>query len=195
MRDGRLVLQAHGPDGSTIYALAEGGARQLQDAGVAACSGKDAARNLSGGYFFHRCIANQLAIAGIVQGYRVATEHEVARGLWTGGEAGLAGKRPDVIWRDGGQWLWFEVERSRRNSTDYARLLAWLDEVHRLMQGGRLAQTIAGIVSLRVVFICSPQFSAKVTGDLLARRWTGNDIEKLLVFETSLYDLKERVFY
>lgn len=56
------------------------GARRLKEAGVAAVSSKDLVRSFSGAYYRHRCIANEVAVSGIVQGFRAATEREIAQG-------------------------------------------------------------------------------------------------------------------
>lgn len=187
MRDGHLLLQAQGSDGSVVYAIAEAGARALQSADVPASSGKDGVRNFSSGYFRHRCIANELAIAGIVQGFRVSTEREIARGLWAGGAAGIAGKRPDALWRNGNRWDWFEVERSRRNARDYAQLLAWLVHLRGCLRPGPGADLGDGVVIGRVVFVCTTQFKKKLLRDLAIQGWPAAEVQKLVVFETLLY--------
>jgi hypothetical protein len=129
LRAARLVIVAQGPDGSQLYALSESGARALKDAGITAISGKDVVRGFSSAYYRHRCIANEIAISGMVQGFRASTEREIAQGFWLGGEAGIAGKRPDVLLRSGNQVHWVEVERPRKNAKDYKALLVWLGEV------------------------------------------------------------------
>ncbi len=182
-----MLLQAHGPDGSVVYALSEAGARALQATGVPAGSGKDGVRNFSSGYFRHRCIANELAISGIVQGLRVSTEREIARGLWVGGETGIVGKKPDALWRDGNSWDAFEVERSRRNAKDYAQLLGWLGQMLGHRNAGRGAELGSGSVLRRIVFVCTAQFKAKLVRDLVSRNWTMGALDQLLTFETLLY--------
>ena len=62
----------------------------------------------------------------MVQGYRISTEREIAQGAWLGGKAGIAGKRPDVVIRNGSRVWLVEVERSRKNAKEYAALLSWL---------------------------------------------------------------------
>lgn len=64
MRQQRQVLKATGPDGGPLYALAEAGARDLRELGIDADSGKDLLRTFSASHYRHRCIANDLAIAG-----------------------------------------------------------------------------------------------------------------------------------
>jgi hypothetical protein len=194
MRDGHLLLQAQGSDGSVIYAIAEGGARALQSADVPASSGKDGVRNFSSGYFRHRCIANELAIAGIVQGFRVSTEREIARGLWAGGEVGIAGKKPDALWRSGNRWEWFEVERSRRNARDYAQLQAWLLHLRGRLRPGLGADMGDGVVIERVVFVCTAQFKSKLLRDLATQGWPAGEVQKLVVFETLLYKFEGIIF-
>lgn len=187
MRDERLLLRAQGPDGSTVYAIAEAGARALRSADVPATSGKDGVRNFSSGYFRHRCIANELAISGIVQGFRVSTETEIARGTWAGGAVGIAGKKPDALWRNGNRWEFFEVERSRRNNRDYAQLLAWLLHLRRCFRPGLGADLGDGVIVARVVFVCTAQFRNKLLRDLATQSWPADEVQKLVAFEMLLY--------
>lgn len=195
LRDARMVITGQGPDGSVIYALAEGGARALKDLGMTAISGKDLIRGFSSAYYRHRCIANQIAITGMVQGFRAATEREIAQGLWLGGEAGIAGKRPDVLLRTGSQVWWIEVERSRKNSKDYKMLLGWLGKVlhdHTRRDGSRLLEP--GQAWGRVIFICTPAFESKLRRDLEATGWTQQQINMLTCFESALYGFEDTLF-
>ena len=188
MREARLVLSAQGPDGSTLYALAEPGVRALLTLGVEAVSGKDAMRGISGGYFRHRCVSNEIAIAGIVQGLRASTEREIAQGLWAGGSAGIAGKRPDVLWRNRESWDWIEVQRSRPTARDYARLLVWLQ--HMLVVHSRPGAEIAEGVRLRkIVFVCSTAFGARLLRDLREKKVAESALKQLVLLSHSLYDL------
>lgn len=193
LRQGRLVLQARGPDGSLIFSLAEGGARLLQALGVKAVTGKDLMRSFSTSHFRHRCIANEVAISAIVEGFRVATEREISQGLWLGGERGIAGKRPDVFIRGASVW-WIEVERSRKNAKDYSELQKFLTAAAR----DALRPTGSGSVLLqdkmrwaRVMFICRPAFEIKLRRDLQGKGWTATTIETFVSFQTSLYDFKD----
>ena len=188
LRDKRLVLSSRAPDGSVIYALAEAGARALQQIGVAATTGKNLMRSFSSAHYRHRCIANEIAVGSILVGYRVSTEREIAQGLWLGGEDGIAGKKPDVLIRSGDTVWWVEVERSRKNAKDYARLLQWLGAV------AQDAFRATGPVLLgekvcwgKLVFICTPSFQAKLTRDLIAAGWKKIHLDTLLSFKTSLY--------
>lgn len=195
LRDARLVIAAQGPDGSIIYALSEGGARALKDVGVAAISGKDLVRGFSSAYYRHRCIANQVAISGMVQGFRASTEREIAQGLWIGGEAGIAGKRPDVLLRSGSQVHWVEVERSRKNAKDYKALLVWLgkllhDSTRR--DGPRLLG--AGQVWGRVTFICTSAFEIRLRKDLASAGWTPQQVDALIFLESALYHFEDILF-
>lgn len=195
LRDARMVITAQGPDGSCLYALSEGGARALKDLGVAAISGKDLVRDFSSAHYRHRCIANQVAISGIVQGYRASTEREIAQGLWPGGEAGIAGKKPDVLLRSGNQVHWVEVERSRKNSKDYQALLAWLGKVLQdstRRDGSRLLGP--GQAWGRLILICTPTFEAKLRSDLGASGWSRHQIDALASFESELYGFKDTLF-
>lgn len=193
--DARLVIMGQGPDGSVIYALSEGGARVLKNVGITAISGKDLVRGYSSAYYRHRCIANQIAIAGIVQGFRASSEREIAQGLWLGGEAGIAGKRPDVLLRSGNQVWWIEVERSRKNAKDYKALLAWLGKVlldSTRSDGSRLLGP--GQVWRRVIFICTPAFEAKLRKDLESAGWSRQQVDALTCCESALYHFEDTLF-
>lgn len=195
LREHRQVLDAKAPDGSIIYALSEAGARSLHAVGIGAASGKDLVRAFSSSHFRHRCIANEIAISGICQGFKAATEREVAQGRWPGGEAGAAGKKPDVLLRSGGQVWWVEVERSRKNVKDYAKLVAWLGAVARdAMLPGGSALLGTGFRWAKVVFICTEAFRQKLTHDLGAHGWKKSHIDTLLRFETTLYRFEDILF-
>jgi len=195
LRDARLVISGDAPDGSVIYALSEGGARALKDAGLAAISGKDLVRGFSSSHYQHRCIANSIAITGIVQGFRAATEREIAQGLWMGGEAGIEGKRPDVLLRGGNVVHFVEVERSRKNAKDYIALLTWLGKVLQdssRRDGPRLLPP--GMAWGRVFFICTSAFEAKLRRDLASSGWTQQQVTSLACFETALYRFEGTLF-
>ena len=195
LRDASMVITGQGPDGSVIYALSERGARALKAAGVTAISGKDLVRGFSSAYYRHRCIANQIAVAGIVQGFRASTEREIAQGLWLGGEVGIAGKRPDVLLRSGSAVHWVEVERSRKNAKDYKAFLAWMVKVLQdstRRDGSRLLGP--GQVWGRVIFICTPAFETKLRKDLEAAGWTRQQVDALSCFESELYRFEDTLF-
>jgi hypothetical protein len=188
MREAHLLLKGMGPDGSTIYAIAEAGARVLRGVGVEAMSGKDLVRSFSGSHFRHRCIANEIAISGIVQGFKASTEREVSQGRWLGGDAGVAGKLPDVFLRTGSRIWWVEVERSRKNSKDYAHLIKWLEAVRRDAARPSGSELLGEPMQwAKVVFVCTPAFRAKLLKDLAAAGWGQPEIEKIALFKTSLY--------
>ncbi|NMM80841.1 hypothetical protein B2J86_07835 [Acidovorax sp. SRB_14] len=195
LRDARMVITSQGPDGSVIYALSESGARALKNAGVTAISGKDLVRGFSAAYYRHRSIANQIAISGMVEGFRASTEREIAQGLWLGGEAGIAGKRPDVLLRSGNQVWWVEVERSRKNAKDYKALLIWLGKVLQdstRRDGSRLLAP--GQAWGRLIFICTPAFESKLRRDLESMGWTRQQVDALSSFESALYIFQETLF-
>lgn len=195
LHDERLVLSSRAPNGSVIYALAEAGARALQHIGVAAVTGKDLMRTFSTSHYRHRCITNEIAVGAIVAGFRVSPEREIAQGLWLGGEDGIAGKKPDVLIRAGDTVWWVEVERSRKNAKDYARLLNWLGTVAQdafrvngpTLFGERMRWG-------KVVFICTTAFQAKLTRDLAATGWKKTHLDTLLSFKTSLYSFEDISF-
>lgn len=193
--EARLVIRGRGPEGSVIYALSEGGARALKAVGVTAISGKDLVRGFSAAYYRHRCISNQIAISGMLQGYRASNEREIAQGLWFGGEAGIAGKRPDVLLRSGSQVWWIEVERSRKNAKDYKALLVWLGRVLQdstRREGSRLLAP--GQAWGRLIFICTPAFEIKLRLDLENMGWTRQQVDALSCFESALYRFEETLF-
>lgn len=193
--DARRVIVGQGPDGSRIYALSAGGVRALKDAGVTALSGKDLVRGFSTAYYRHRCIANQVAIAGMIQGFRVSTDREVAQGLWLGGQAGIAGKRPDVLLRGDNRVWWVEVERSRKNAAEYKALLAWLGKVLRdrtRLDGAQLLGLGQSWGSL--MFICTSAFETKLRQDLAAMGWTQKQVDVLACFKSALYRFEDTLF-
>lgn len=193
MHDKRLVLRGRAPDGGQIYALAEAGKQALQEMGIRAASGKDLVRTFSGAFYRHRCIANEIAVAAILDGFKVSTERETAQGLWLGGEAGIAGKRPDALIRTREAIWWVEVERSRKNSKDYARLLKWLQRVAQdVMQPGGTGARLLGekLQWRKVIFICTPTFRNKLLKDLSEQGVKKVFVETLLSFETELYNLE-----
>lgn len=195
LRDKRLVLSSPAPDGSVIYALAEAGARALQQIGIAAATGKDMMRSFSSAHYRHRCIANEIAVGAIVAGFRVSTEREIAQGLWFGGEDGIAGKKPDGLIRTKDTVWWVEVERSRKNARDYARLLQWLGTVAQDAFRSTGPMLLGEKVRWgKVVFICTPAFQAKLTRDLTAAGWKKIHIDALVSFETSLYRFEDISF-
>lgn len=195
MRTARLVLSAQAPDGSVIYALSGAGARALQAIGVRAATGKDQTRSFSTSHFRHRCIANEVAISGIVEGFRASTEREISQGLWAGGKQGIAGKLPDVFLRSGALVWWVEVERSRKNAKDYTRLRAWL-EVFRQDASRQSGSELLGdrLSWAKAVFICTAAFQAKLSRDLEKAGWDARDVAKYLKFEKSLYSFKDIQF-
>jgi broad specificity phosphatase PhoE len=197
LRKARQVIRSQAPDGSLIYALSEVGARRLQRLGVSsAATGKDKVRSFSSAQFRHRATANEVALGAILGGYRVSTEHEVARGLWIGGEAGIAGKRPDVLIRDhSGHVWWVEVERSRKNAKDYAKLLQWLGKVGTdALSTPTPALLGENLCWAKVIFICTPAFREKLLRDLLDFGWKKFQLDALLCFKTELYRFVDILF-
>jgi hypothetical protein len=195
LREKRHVLTSTAPDGAVLYGLAEKGAQVLRNQGLPAATGKDKLRPASTGYYQHRCAANAVAISAIIQGCRVSTEFEIARGRWLGGQRGIAGKRPDVLVQSGGTLFWVEVENSRRNAPDYQRLLNWLGVVAR----DAFKPTASALLDGRyrwgkIVFACSTAFQAKLCSDLEQLGWKKNHIEGLLSFENALYTHVEPTF-
>lgn len=189
LRQRHMVVWIHAPDGSTIYGLSEAGARRLVNLGIPAKSGKDLIRRVSLSHFHHRRIANEVAIGALLQGFRANSELEIAAGQWLGGKAGVAGKKPDVVVRDGRKNTWFwEIERSVRNKTGYASLIEALlamwpadkKEVGpaELPDGHKLQQ---------VVFVANEAFIERVCSDLQRAGWTEDMINQRISSVKLLY--------
>ncbi|MGF6858352.1 hypothetical protein [Paraburkholderia sp. CI3] len=190
LREQRLILTTQAPNGSLIHALSERGARALQSFGIAASSGKDLVREYGAAYFLHRSIANEVAISGIIEGYRAATERETAQGRWLGGMTGIRGKKPDVLLRAGNLVWWVEVER-RKNQRDYARLLDWLDAIWQTSKRpGEPALLLNDVRLMQVIFVCSEVIARKLANDLAGRGWSKELLASRIRFETSLYSFK-----
>lgn len=145
-------------------------------------------RRVSLSYYHHRRIANEIAILASRQGYRVASEREIAMGQWFGGKEGVADKLPDAIARDGRDIYWVEVERSRRNKKDEDALRSalvklWSDVRHPLdtpaLPGGYKLK--------RVIFICETAFIDRLMTDLEALGWTKEAIEHRILSVPLLY--------
>jgi hypothetical protein len=193
--DARQVLRGKGPDGSVIYSLSEAGARRLQQAGIAATTGKDLVRAFSSAHFRHRTIANMVAIRGLLDGYKIASERELSQGKSLIGE-GIAAKKPDVLLRGADkQIFWIEVERSRKNARDYAKLLKWLDTVAADAANASGSKLLSdGLKWGKVIFVCTPAFRAKLMRDLMAAGWKKSALDALIRFETTLYRFEDIAF-
>jgi hypothetical protein len=188
LRQVHMVIWLKAPDGSVIYGLSEAGARQLVNSGIPAKSGKDIVRRVSLSHFHHRRIANEIAIGALLQGFRANSEHEIAMGDWLGGKQGVEGKKPDVVVRDGKNVWFLEVERSRRNERDYAKLINFL---MAMWPDGRNAYESAelpgGHKLCQVVFISDAAFVARVHADLKKAGWNEEMIAKRVSAFVSLY--------
>lgn len=195
LRTMRCVISAQAPDGSTIYTLSEAGVRLLKEAGIEAASGKDLVRGFSAAFFRHRCIGHELAIAGITQGFRVSTEREISQGKWLGGEAGILGKRPDVVLRDGKRVIFCEVEKSRKKVTEYQALLRWLGKILQHHQAAAQAGLLGpDLILERVIFICTQAFQAKLQRDLEAAGWSLAQQSSVIWYSTDLYMFRDILF-
>jgi len=188
LRESHLVFVHTGPDGSLLYGLSEAGARSLVAQGIPARSAKDWLRRFSIQQYHHRRIANEVAIGAVLQGYRVATEREIAMGQWLGGMAGVLGKKPDVLIRSGKSVWWVEVDRSRRNQTDAEKLLNWLDALwppHA--QPGVPASLPGGHELIQVVFIANRTFGEQLAHELRRKKWAEEQISSRILHVPLLY--------
>lgn len=195
LRTMRYVISAQAPDGSTLYTLSEAGGRLLKRAGIEAASGKDLVRGFSSAYFRHRCIANEIAISGITQGFRVSTEREISQGVWLGGEAGILGKRPDVVLRYGKRVIFCEVEKSRKKVTEYQALLRWLGKILLLQKlSGDGARIGSEVILERVIFICTQAFRTKLQKDLETAGWSAEQQSSVIHYSCELYMFRDILF-
>ncbi|WP_175764196.1 hypothetical protein [Burkholderia ambifaria] len=188
------VLRARAPDGSLIYALAEAGVRRLTQLGVPAVSGKDLVRRFSSAQFRHRSIANAVALASIVAGFRVSTEREISTGKWLGQEQGIADKKPDVLLQGDGQVWWVEVEKSRRRASDRAKLHAFLKAVREDANRTEGPVLLGGLRWAKVVFICTPAFRVRLVRELKAAGWSEATIDRLTCYVDELYSFEDIAF-
>lgn len=170
------VNRIQAPDGSWLYGLAESGARQLGRLGIEAKSGKDLLRRVSLSHFHHRRLSNEVAILASLQGFDIVTEIEVASGKWFGGMKGIEGKKPDVLVIDAQSVVWVEIERSRRNNKDYAKLINWLTNLWpKTRHAYNPAPLSAGYELLRIMFVCDAAFIRRLKADLEKAGWD-NDL-------------------
>ena len=131
LKDGGQILHRIAPDGATVYALAEAGARRIgNERGVDARSGKDLIREL--GNYTHRCHANVFSIHRITAGQRVWTEREIQthrapiRAVKNKIPDGLV-NLTDTLDMDGTLVLaWVEVERGYKKKSDFDKMLRFI---------------------------------------------------------------------
>lgn len=186
LRQQHKVIWIQAPDGSTIYGLSEAGARQLVNLGIPAKSGKDHIRRVSLSQYHHRRIANEVAIGALLQGYRANTELEIARGQWLGGMDGVAGKKPDVVVRNGKDAWFIEVERSARNMKSVDSLNAALLATFSLDKNGP-GELPDGHKLHQVVFVANAAFIERVGRDMQSAGWTQEMISQRIKGVPSLY--------
>ena len=131
LKDGGYILHRIAPDGATVYALSEAGARRLgEERGILARSGKDLIREL--GNYEHRCYANTFAIHRITAGQRIWTEREIQthrapiRAVKNKVPDGLV-DLSDTLNMDGTLVLaWVEVERGYKKKADFDKMLRFI---------------------------------------------------------------------
>ena len=184
LKTNKLVYSHLAPDSSLIYGLTEAGARRLQGHDIPASSASDWLRKFSTAQYHHRRIANEIAICALIQGYRVATEREIAAGLWIGGMEGIYGKKPDVLVRSSKIAWWIEVERSHKNKRDYDKLIVWLNTV---WPGGTGHATIGNHALQQVIFVSNTAFMNRLKADLKSHSWTDHSINLRIRGISSLY--------
>lgn len=195
LNEKKLILSAQAPDNSTIYALSQKGANYLNTFCIDTVSGKDLLRLFSFDQYRHRVISNEIAISGMLQGFKVYSERQIAQNKWHFDKSGFLGKKPDCLIQSKEYAWWVEVERSRKNQKDYAFLLNWLDLVFdrckRLHEKPELTREIS---LQKIVFICTPVFERKLIGDLIKKGWSEEQVFLRLIFLRSLYSFRSAVF-
>lgn len=195
LKDKKLVLSATAPDNSQIYALSQKGANYLNTVGIDTVSGKDLLRFFGFEQYRHRVISNEISITGILQGFKVFTEREVAQNNWYFDKLGFKGKKPDCLIQGKEYAWWVEVERSRKNQKDYAFLLKWLNAVFENCKRPHEKPTLTTHISIqKVVFICTPVFEQRLIADLNKIGWNEDQIYLRVFFLRSLYNFRQVVF-
>lgn len=194
LKQNRLILSAVAPDNSTIYALSQRGANRLSEIGVESISGKDLVRIFSFEQYRHRVISNEIAMAGILQGFRVFTERQISQNHWLFNENGFHGKKADCLVLNKSSAWWIEVERSRKNKNDYRALLDWIEKVHERCNRPHEKPEFKGLGLSKVVFICTPAFEKKLVADLKKTGWDEEKINLRIVFEKSTFSFRQISF-
>jgi hypothetical protein len=195
LKDKKLILSSTTPDNSTIYALSQKGANHLNTVGIETISGKDLLRLFSFDQYRHRVISNEISISGILQGFKVFTERELAQNKWYFDKTGFLGKKPDCFIHGKEYGWWVEVERSRKNQNDYALLLKWLNAAFKNCIRPHEKPAVTTQISLqKVVFICTPVFEKKLITDLQKMGWSDEHIFLRLIFLRSLYQFRQVCF-
>lgn len=191
----KLVLTAQAPDNSVLYALSQRGVNCLNAFGIASVSGKDLLRFFSFEQYRHRVISNELAISGILQGFKVFTERQIAQNKWHFDKDGFNGKKPDCLIQNKSLTWWIEIERSRKNQKDYAFLIKWLNTVFASCHRPHEKPALTKQISLqKVVFVCSPVFEKRLIEDLTKLRWSEEQVFLRVIFYRSLYSFRQACF-
>ena len=144
----------------------------------------------------HRVISNEISISGILQGFKVFTEREIAQNKWHFDKAGFLGKKPDCLIQAKEYGWWVEVERSRKNQKDYAFLLNWLNLVFEGCKRPHEKPDLTKQVSIqKVVFICTPVFEKRLIADLNKMGWSEEQVFLRVIFFRSLYSFRQACFF
>jgi hypothetical protein len=145
-----------------VFALAVKGANALRRMGLEAST---TAKFLDGGNYEHRCIANESAIYYSRDSHcSVLSEHEIQQG-----KHGLLynfGKMPDYLVRDENFGvIWGEVERTKKSSKDWQKLIRWLLQVTRC-DIGHLPEIGLDEYLFRIEFVCNSTFEQRLVNEL-----------------------------
>ncbi len=188
LRRKQMVNRIKAPDASWIYGLAEAGVRELRGMGIEAKSSEDSLKRISLSFYHHRRMANEVAIVAAMQLFEIVSEFQIATAKWFGGITGVNSKKPDALCIDGKVVTWIEVERSRRNKKDWARLMTWLLAIWPADRNIYCnAPLLDGYEMLRVLFVCEQSFIDRVVVELKAAGWSDEIIRHRIVAVTLGY--------
>lgn len=131
IKEAGQLLHRIAPDGATVYALSETGARRIgKERGIDARSGKDLIREL--GNYEHRCHANTFSIHRINAGQRVWTEREIQtnrapiRAIRSKVPDGLVDVTSALDAEGIVVLAWVECERGFKKKADFDKMLRFI---------------------------------------------------------------------
>lgn len=154
--DGGEILSRRLPNGGVAYVLGESGANRLGALGIdARLRGERDARL---GAPYHRALANEIAIHGLLRGWQVWTENEIQRGK--GPLRSLNGHVPDVLFErseDYPSLSWCEVE----NTTKSPRKLMSLMRLAEDLVGSSDGHPIGDVYIDHFVFVAPNEAAAR----------------------------------
>lgn len=132
---------------------------------------------------------------GVLQGFKVFSERQIAQNKWLFNENVYYGKKPDCLIQNRNYAWWIEVEKSRKNQKDYQALMKWLNDVHQeCKRPHEKPELKPGLEIHKIVLICSPVFEKRLINYLLKAGWDKDRINLRLIFFKSLYSFRQTYF-